>query len=181
MANNIAISDVDLAELRSLYPLCNFDVGFTAQQERFLLYTLRGMPPGPAATAAGYASGSTGNQLLEMPKIQAALDMLRAREFADIRITRDKLNGMLLEAHAKAATATEEIAAIRELGKMNGLYAPEQKVNVNVNHEVKNLKQLQQLDDEKLIELAGDAIVLDPSQYEIRDVEPTAPRRLDRE
>ena len=164
----IAISDVDLAELRSLYPLCNFDAGFTVQQERFLLYVLRGLPPSHAAINAGYPAVQAG-ALMANPKIQAALDMLRAREFMDIRITRDRLNGMLLEAHAKAANATEEIAAIRELGKMNGLYAPEQKVNVNVNTEVKSVKQLQQLDDAKLLELAGNVIPLDPADYEIVD------------
>jgi hypothetical protein len=165
MNNGVAISDYDLAQLRSLYPLCNFNAGFSAQEERFILFVLRGIEPNEAATAAGYSTVGEGGRLMRAPRIKAGLDMLRKREFYDIRITRESLSHMLLEAHAKAATATEEIAAIRELGKMNGLYAPEQRVNTNVNTEVKTLRHLQQLNDNELLKLAGEDITLDFADF----------------
>jgi len=168
MAKGIAISDYDLANLQSMYPLCNFNTGFSAQDERFILLILKGLEPGPAAVATG-RHPNHGYRLIKDERIKAALDMLRAKEFNDIRITRDSLNQMLLEAHAKAANATEEIAAIRELGKMNGLYAPQQTVNMNLNTEVKSLRQLQQLNDHELLQMAGGDIVLEPSDYEVVD------------
>jgi len=166
----VLISDVDLVELQSLYPLAKFDAGFSAQQEQFLLYYSKGMSPAAAATAAGYKNPETGTQLLRDERIQIALRLLREKVHQEIRISRDMLNGMLLDSHSRAATVTEEIMAVRELGKMNGLYESDKHrgttVNVNVggNH-VHNHKELERMDDKQLLELAGEDIVLSPSEY----------------
>ena len=60
---------------------------------------------------------------------------------------------MILEAHKKAATATEEIAAARELAKLYGLNSPEKQVVVNYN--VSRVEQLETLPDHELARIAG--------------------------
>ena len=58
---------------------------------------------------------------------------------------------MLLQSYYKAATATEEIAAVRDW-KTSGLYAPETtELTVNLS----NSKQLENLSDAELAKLAG--------------------------
>lgn len=165
------ITKTDLADLQSLYPYAGFEKGFTRQQEQFILHYVKGQSATAAARAAGY-SGS-GTALLNDERIQRAIELLREKTLGEIRISRDMLNGMLLEAHAKSATATEEINAIRELGKMNGLYeADKQKaspVQINIGSQVSNVKQIERLSDKELLELAGDDIALSSDEYEVID------------
>lgn len=172
------ISDVHLAELQSLYPLCRFDQGFTGQQERFILYYMRGMSPPAAATAAGYSRPDQGDALLRDPRVKKAIDLLREREFYDVRVTRDKLNTMLFDAHAKAASTTEEVMAIKELGKLNGLYESDKQraaqVQVNIGSNVQNVKQIERMDDKQLLELAGQpGLILDSKDYHVVDEDPS--------
>lgn len=165
------ISDVDLAELRSLYPLARFDAGFTGQQEQFMLYTMKGLAPRAAATAAGYTHPDTGYSLLKDERVQKALALLREKIHQEIRITRDQLNSMLLDSHSRAATVTEEIMAVRELGKMNGLYESDKQrspgvvVNVGGNHVHHTHKQLERMDEQELLEMAGETIVLSAEHF----------------
>ena len=71
----------------------------------------------------------------------------------DVTVTRNQLNLLLLEAHKKSATATEEVAAIRELGKLNSLYdAPEADITINIQQ---NVHKLEVMSDTELLKLAG--------------------------
>lgn len=168
----VVINDAELAELQSLYPLNNFKGGFTRQQEQFMLYHIKGLPPEAAAQAAGYTGSGAGSTLLKDERIQQALGFLRERHFNDVTITRELLNTMLIEAHSHATNTLEEVAAIKELGKMNDLYADAKhrgtNLQINVGSQVKNVRQLEKLDEQQLLELASgddDAIVLDPAEY----------------
>lgn len=125
---------------------------------------LRGVPLIPAAKAAGIKRDQA-HEVAARPHVAQTLAYLRdqyAREV--VRVDRDMLNMMLLEAHGKAATATEEIMAIRELGKMNGCYEPEKREVVTRNM---TYEQVQQLDTDELLRLAEEDS-LDP---EIEDAE----------
>ena len=157
----MSITAGDIAYLQSCYPHADI-TPLTAQQEQFVLYVLRGFTPSQAAKAAGYKSyNQSGSSLMKMDKIQAILGHLRSEELDNIKVTRDKLTIMLFEAHRKSATATEEITAVRELGKMHGLYEPE-KVQTQSMHYHK-VEQLERLDDSELVKLAGaDDIALPP-------------------
>jgi phage terminase small subunit len=169
----IVITDADIAELQTMYPLNNFKAGFTRQEEQFLLYHIKGLGADAAATAAGYNDPSMGDTLLRQDRIRAAIEFLKHKEFNDVRITRERLNTMLLDAHSHAANTLEEVAAIRELGKMNDLYADAKhrgtRMQVNIGSQVnnvKNIKQLERMDEKQLIELAGEEIVLDPEDFQ---------------
>jgi len=149
----MSITAGDIAYLQSCYPHADI-TPLTAQQEQFVLYVLRGFTPPQAAKAAGYKSHThSARSLMELDKVQAILSHLRSEELDNIKVTRDKLTIMLFEAHRKSATATEEITAVRELGKMHGLYEPE-KVQTQSLH-LHKVEQLERLDDAELVKLAG--------------------------
>lgn len=122
------------------------------QEARLVEEILRGVPLIPAAKAAGIKRQES-HEVLARPHVAQTLAYLRdqyAQE--DVIVDRNKLNLMLFEAHSKAATATEEIMAIRELGKMNGCYEPEKR-QVQVNQHM-TYEQVQQLDTDELLRLA---------------------------
>ncbi|MGB2024360.1 MAG: hypothetical protein ACPHT7_05325 [Litorivicinaceae bacterium] len=135
------------------------------QKEKFLLYFFRGMSLGTACNAVGLTP-THAQKFVQTEQAIALLNALRAREAIDLTITREKLTSMLLDAHSHSATATEEVAVIRELGKMHDLYADNKKqVEINVNKTITNVTQIERASDEELIKLAGSTIDLDPSAY----------------
>lgn len=129
----------------------------TAQESRFVALYAQGLPPSKAAKAAGYAgdgdaaaAGLMGNEAIA--ETITALKMRQMDSLGEV-VTRDFVGQMFLEAHKKAATATEEVAAARELGKLYGLYAPE-KAAVEVSVQVNRIEQLESLSDEELLRRA---------------------------
>ena len=133
----------------------------TSQEEHYVIYRLRGLSPAQAATAAGYSHAVSGYALEKKDKIQRALSHFRERQASEIKVTRDMLTRMLFEAHSHSANATEEIAAIRELGKMHGIYEQSDAPSVNVN--INNIAKLERMSDKELLRL---------SELEIEDVSP---------
>jgi hypothetical protein len=92
---------------------------------------------------------------LQEQQVVTALTAARDRveQHIGFSVTRENLTLMLLEAHGKAGTAMEEIAAIKELGKMHGIYEPEKKV---VEHQkITRVEQLRTLSDADLTRLAN--------------------------
>lgn len=151
------IHNNDVEYLRSVYPLIDFKP-LTPQQEKAVLYYLRGARPAEAARMAGYTSPVAFNTLLNQESTKAILEYLREREFTDIRVTRDSITQMFFEAYHKAATAGEMVMATRELAKLHGLY-PENKPSIVVNAgegstiEI-NAKKAERMSDEELLKLA---------------------------
>lgn len=121
------------------------------QKEMFCFHLASGASP----AAAGKAVGTPAEQALDWakdPQIREVVDGIHSTQVEGVRFTREKLSSMLLQSYYKAATATEEIAAVREIGKLQGLYAPETtELTVNLN----NSKQLENLSDAELAKLAG--------------------------
>ncbi|MEK9818406.1 MAG: hypothetical protein VW443_02405 [Pseudomonadales bacterium] len=125
----------------------------TAQQDRFVFLLASGLPPKAAAAGAGYASHTS---VLKNKNVQAALKFVREQERQQIFVNRDKLTAMLFNAHANAANATEEIAAIRELGKLHDVYEQAKQdrqsqlhTAVQINHTT-----VQKLSDQDLLRIA---------------------------
>lgn len=139
----------------------------TSQEKMFCKLMAQGQPPEVAAKEVGITSKKQWVELLEKPHIKETLAHLRAHvnQYLGVNITKDLLNGMLLEAHATSATSTEKIAAVRELGKMNGLYAPEKS---EITHQaVTKIEQLETLSDEELVQRANMQLTLrNPSEVE---------------
>lgn len=161
-------SNYDLQHLRRAYPELGIEP-LSSQEERVLLYIARGMTLAQASSAAGISVGAA-RKLAADASFDVALTYVReinaGLQCAEIKVTRDTLTRMLFDAHSKSATATEEIAAIRELGKMHDLYLDAQRkagVEINITSNIQSSKQLERLDDHLLIELAGESYTLEPS------------------
>lgn len=158
MSDQALITEGEIAYVRSLHPTLNIRQ-LTNQQARFALLITNGFAKTKAAAQCGLDNTKM-NELIEQPEFQVVLNHLINRKEEAVEITRDMLNMMLLESHAKAATATEEIMATRELGKMNDLYADNKKTaaqDITVN--VVNVKQIQRLSDDDLMRIAGNSII----------------------
>ena len=141
-------------------------VALTPQQEKLVLLIFRGVSVKAAASHVGMDT-ATATEMIESEVAQYFIEEMRKREAKNIEITRDRLTLMLLEAHANSATAMEEIAAIRELGKMHDMYEDNKKATTQINVKVTNVKQIEKASDEELMKIVGETIDLDPSHYEI--------------
>lgn len=137
-----------------------------SQQEVIFVQTLlRGLPLIMAAKQAGVPESEMA-AFAAKPHVAAVLAHMRETMFTThVEVTRDMLNLMLFEAHAKSANSTEEIAAVRELAKINGLNAPTQ-TEVKVTHEARTSEQLRKLSSEELARIAEDDSALD-GQWEV--------------
>ena len=159
-----ALTDLDIEHIRSIYPYLTIDP-LTKQEETLLAHYLASGDVANSAEMAGYSTKQA-RRLLEKDSFKAILRYLREEQLGGISVTRDRLTMMLFEAHRKSATATEEIAAIRELGKLHGFYdgpPPQQVTNITV------IQQLESLPEEKLLEMAGRADSLEPALIEHDD------------
>ena len=159
------ISDADISFLHTLYPELQ-QKRPTPQQEQALVYYMRGMTVAEAARAAGMPSGARFKSFLELDSTKALMEHLRDKHFADVRITRESVTAMFMEAYHKAATSAEMVGAARELAKLHGLY-PENKPNVNVNINAAagsnveiNAKKVERMSDAELLQMAPDLMSL---------------------
>lgn len=139
----------------------------SAQRESYVLFRVRGINPSAAAREAGFDRPSqTALELMEDDTLNLMISTLReisrhqAIAAGAIDFTKDDATRLYLEAHAKSATATEEIKAVDSLVKLHGLATPE-KVEVQITRR----DQLEELDDDALIKMSGHDLTLDPSQY----------------
>ena len=141
------------------------------QEKRFVGLYAQGMTARAAARAAGYELPEA-LRLIKRQDVMESIAVMRQRmneQLGEV-ITRDFVGAMILEAHKKAATATEEIAAARELAKLYGLNAPEKREVVS--YSVTRVEQLESLPDAELVRLAGlqDA-ALPPPLEDITDID----------
>ena len=139
----------------------------TTQEEKYVQLRARNVNPTAAARSAGYKKPAEAvADLAVRDDVQRAVAYFRemsrqaAIDAGAIEFTRNDATAMLMESHAKSATATEEINAVKELIKLHGLNAPE-KVEVNITRR----DQLEDLSDEELLKLAKQDIHLSPDDY----------------
>lgn len=138
----------------------------TPQETVFVQSLLRGLPLAMAGQQAGIPQEEL-QTFYNRPHVSAVLAHMReSMMLAEVKVDRNMLNLMLFEAHAKAASATEEINAIRELGKMNGLYAPTKVEHVS-DAGTKTAEQMKRMSTEELARLAGDDDIIDGEWEEV--------------
>ena len=136
-------------------------VHLTPQEERLLSLYCYGFPIPQAARHAGMAPDRA-RELINDPRLTATLDQIKETYADAVKISRETVTVMLLEAHRKAATASEEIAAAKEIGKLHGLYKSDDQKgtkitnNTQINGDVKvnTRKRLARMDTDELIKLA---------------------------
>lgn len=158
MGNLITDSDID--RIQAEFPDL-ITRRLSVIEEKIALSVCRGLTIPQACRSVG-VSFAEAKELQADSFFQICCEYLKEvkRGYQDVQavITRDMLNGMLLEAHRKAANTSEEVMAIREMGKMNDLYLDAQRRNGTEPADMKDItsaKQLERLDDAELIELSG--------------------------
>lgn len=120
------VTKADLSRIQEATPHLDIEP-LTSVEQRVAIGVCRGLTIAQAANAQGLSRAEV-NRLRASESFQVICDYLREVKYGHTQreavITRDMLNKMLLESHRKAENAMEEIAAARELGKMNDLYLP---------------------------------------------------------
>ena len=158
----VQVSEEDRLELQSHFPYAGVKLSeLSVQEERLILYYLRGMSKAAAGRAAGYKNQDSVYEAFKRPKLVQAIEYLREEMREEVKFDRSTATQMYLEAHRKSATATEEKNVVDSLCKLHGLFAPEQATQVNIN--VDKIQQLERLPDSELLKLAGvDTQYLEP-------------------
>lgn len=137
----------------------------TEQERQALHYLSRGFSKPAAAKAAGFPTAS----VFDRNHVREAIGDINDHVTTEIKVTRDTLTQMLFESHRKSATATEEIAAARELGKLHGLYESDKTQQTTINVNV--IEQIESLPMDELLELANMQGVhtLSPEEYSVKE------------
>ena len=150
------MSDSERAELQSHYPYMGLNLNeLSVQEERLILYHLKGMTKAAAGRAAGYLNIEHVYDIFKKPKIIQAVNYLREESRREFSFDKGTATSMYLEAHRKSANATEEKNIIDSLCKLHGLFAPETATQINIiNGE--QVERLENLSDEELLKIAGD-------------------------
>ena len=158
----VEVSEQDRMELQSHYPYAGVKLSeLSVQEERLILYFLRGMSKAAAGRAAGYKNQDSVYEIFKKPKINQAIEYLREEMREEVKFDKNTATQLYLEAHRKSATATEEKNVVDSLCKLHGLFAPENATQVNIN--VDKIQQLERLPDSELLKLAGvDTQYLEP-------------------
>lgn len=98
--------------------------------------------------------GYSPNHIKEITRVgMSRLDRISSR--ARRQINRGLVTNMLLEAYENADTSSEMVNAAKELGKLHGLYAPEQTVTIQGTFEEAQ-KQITSMSNDDLLRLIND-------------------------
>lgn len=137
------------------------------QREYVTNYVVKGMTKRQAATAAGYAGPPkvVTAGLNKNPKIQKAIREEQELYARAKNITRERVIDEMYEAFDMAKIKGDPlsmIAAVREVGKICGLYEPvKHKLEVSVEGQVV-MQQLTVMSDQDLLDLVAKAQALNP-------------------
>lgn len=141
------------------------DEGFdlTNQQRIFVESMFAGMTVKQAKARAGYTPRTRVEALLrEHPQMTEYAQFLQRQEKKKYSVSREQVTKGLLEAIDDAKTLEEpntQIAGWRELGKLHGLYEPEEK-KVTLSHEkAERLRQVEEASVDELLDMAGQPVI----------------------
>ncbi len=124
----------------------------TAQQRIYVQGRLDGLTQVAAAAAAGYANPKhNATKVDKLPDVQAAMVAAMQDLSEEIGFGRREAHDMLIEAYRNAATAAEQIQAVKELINLHGLAAPKQ---VEHKHTHQGSVSLERMETEELLKLA---------------------------
>lgn len=158
----IEVTDQERVELQSHFPYAGVKLSeLSVQEERLILFYIRGMSKAAAGRAAGYQNLDHVYEVFKKPKVSQAVEYLRQEMREEVRFDKNTATTMYLEAHRKSANATEEKNVVDSLCKLHGLFAPENATQVNIN--VDKIEKLERLPDSELLRIAGvDSSHLEP-------------------
>ena len=164
----IEVTEQERVELQSHFPYAGVKLSeLSVQEERLILFYIRGMSKAAAGRAAGYQNLDHVYEVFKKPKVSQAVEYLRQEMREEVRFDKNTATTMYLEAHRKSANATEEKNVVDSLCKLHGLFAPENATQVNIN--VDKIEKLERLPDSELLRIAGvDSSHLEP-QGDVND------------
>ena len=123
----------------------------------------------PAAMKAAGVTDLTVEDLLENKNFAAYINYFADRHVEEINFTRTDAHVMLLEAHRKSVSTTEELLCIKEMINLHGLAAP--KVQINKNHNINEevtRGDFSKITDAELMKMSGGRLIdLEPEAVEV--------------
>ena len=126
----------------------------TEKQSKYVEAVLDGKPKSKAATDAGYSSPIAYAQTDRSKEVQFYLSEARRELSSAVQVKRADMIVVLLDAIDMARFMADPMAMIagaREVGKMLGLYAPEEKkIDLTVN-QARLRSEFEALTDEQLV------------------------------
>ena len=137
MSENLPSSLSELSPKERIYVKCRLD----------------GMSQVASAGAAGWADPRRkASDIEKRPKVQAAI-LAACEDLAqEVQFGRKEAHDMLINAYHNAATATEQVAAVRELINLHGIAEPKK---VEHQHTHGGKVELDRLPNDELMKLAG--------------------------
>lgn len=127
----------------------------TPQENALVAYLTQGVPLMTAGRMSGINSPKQVLRIADKPQVKHAIQYVQHLAMERMVISKELLTSQLYEERAKAATAGEGIAALREIAKLHGLYEA-QKIEVTKT-EIKSVRQIEAMDDAELGRLVEDA------------------------
>ena len=137
----------------------------TPKERIFVESRLAGLSQVASASAAGYAHPKTrGSELEKKEHIQKALMQAMNEVAEEVGFTRKEAHDMLMNAYMNAATAAEQIAAVKEMISLHGIAAPKQ---VEHKHEHTGTVSLERMETSELLKLADMEDLVLEGEFEV--------------
>lgn len=147
------------------YPHITQRTKYTAQQLAFLDYVQIGMDWVPAARKAGFKAPKKFTRWIRAnPDFKAEIDRRLAENREAMKITRDTVQEMVMEAYEVGKLTSDPSAMVRacaELNKMSGFYELEQQKIKASQGQQALLSRLSQLSDAELLQMSTAAKAID--------------------
>lgn len=140
-------------------------VKLTPKERIYVESRLAGLTQVASAAAAGYAHPKTrGNELEKKENIRSALMQAMNDIAEEIGFTRKDAHDMLMSAYMNAATAAEQIAAVKEMIALHGIAVPKQ---VEHKHEHTGTVSLERMETHELMKLADMEDLVLEGEFEV--------------
>ena len=148
--------------------LASLLVKMTPKERVYTESRLAGLTQVASAAAAGIAiPNSNASRYEKNEKVQEAMLCAMNDLAEEIGFTRKEAHDMLISAYQNAATAGEQIQAVKELISLHGLAAPKK---VEHKHEHGGALSLERMETQELLELADmKHLVLDAEYEDVTD------------
>ena len=136
---------------------------------------LAGLSMTASASAAGWANpGKKGTDVNKRPHIQAALMKAMDETSKEVGFSRREAHEMLMQAYMNAATAAEQIQAVKEMISLHGIAEAKK---IEVKHAHTGTVSLERMETQELLKLADMEDLAMEGEFEVIDDTARLPRR----
>ena len=143
--------------------LMDEDFNITAQQKTLIDSLFMGMTDKQAKARAGYSdSMRVSRYVRENPQLQEYANYLQRQEKQKWAVSREQVTQGIMEAIQDAKHLEEpntQINGWRELGRLHGLYAPEEKKVTLSQEKQERVRQLEEASLDELLDMTGHDVI----------------------